>query len=201
MGRSKLLPKVLTPEERKALVGQPSTRYASGLRNKAMLRVMLEAGLRSGEVVALRPDHLDMLTCRLNVREGKGAKDHTLWVSDDLRDLIGGWLERRPQSEWLFCTRDGGQVLTRYLRAAVKRYAVRAGVSEAARVTPHVLRHTFATGLSRQTKNLIFVQKALGHSDVSTTMIYTHVHDDELEAALRRRENLSVGAAPSVECS
>lgn len=186
MGRSKRLPKVLTPEEQKALVAQPSARYASGLRNRAMLRVMLEAGLRSGEVVALRPEHLDMLTCRLNVREGKGAKDRTLWISDDLRDLVGHWLERRPQSEWLFCTRDGDQVLTRYMRSMVKRYAVRAGVSESSRVTPHVLRHTFATDLLRETKNIRLVQKALGHSDVSTTMIYTHVHDDELEAALRR---------------
>lgn len=186
MGRSKRLPKVLTPAEQRLLVAQPSARYASGLRNKAMLRVMLEAGLRSGEVVALRPEHLEMLTCRLNVREGKGAKDRTLWISDDLRNLVGRWLERRPQSAWLFCTRDGDQVLTRYVRTMVKRYAVRAGVTEASRVTPHVLRHTFATDLLRETKNIRLVQKALGHSDVSTTMIYTHVFDEELEEALRR---------------
>lgn len=150
-----------------------------------MLRVMLEAGLRSGEVVALRPGHLDMLTCRLNVREGKGAKDRVLWFSDDLRDLIGRWLERRPASPWLFPTRDGGQLDTRYMRTMVKRYAVKAGVSEAERISPHVLRHTFATELLRETKNIRLVQKALGHSDVSTTMIYTHVFDEELEKALR----------------
>lgn len=187
MGRSKRLPKVLTYEEQKALVAQPSTRHASGLRNKAMLRVMLEAGLRSGEVVALRPEHLEMLTCRLNVCEGKGAKDRTLWVSDKVRDVIGRWLERRPQSEWLFCTRDGPPALTRYLRSMVKRYAIKAGVSEAAKVTPHELWHTFATDLLRETKNIRLVQKALGHSDVSTTMIYTHVFDEELEQALRCR--------------
>jgi site-specific recombinase XerD len=148
---------------------------------------MLEAGLRAGEVVALRPDHLDMRTCRLLVREGKGAKDRVLWVTDDLRDLIGVWLARRPASDWLFPTRDGGQINTRYLRTMVKQYAVKAGVSEADRVTPHVLRHTFATDLLRETKNIRLVQKALGHSDVSTTMIYTHVFDEELEEALRRR--------------
>ena len=60
------------------------------------------------------------------------------------------------------------------------------GVSEAERVTPHGLRHTFATDLLRETKNIRLVQKALGHSDVSTTMIYTHVADEELEKALRR---------------
>jgi len=87
-----------------------------------------------------------------------------------------------------FCTRDGDQILTRYLRTMVKRYAVKARVSEAERVTPHGLRHTFATDLLRETKNIRLVQKALGHSDVSTTMIYTHVFDEELEMALRRRE-------------
>ena len=186
MSRPRKLPKVLTEDEQVALIAQPNPRYLTGLRNRCILRVMLEAGLRSGEVVALRPGHLDMRTCRLNVREGKGAKDRTLWISDDLRDLIGRWLERRPDSEWLFCTRDGEQLLTRYLRTMVKRYAVKAGVSEADRVTPHALRHTFATDLLRETKNIRLVQKALGHSDVSTTMIYTHVADEELEKALRR---------------
>lgn len=188
MARPKKLPKVLTAEEQRALVARPNPRYVSGVRNRCLIRVALEAGLRAGELVALKPEHLDMRTCRLVVREGKGAKDRVLWVTDDLRDLIGTWLERRPESVWLFPTRDGGQINTRYLRTMVKHYAIKAGIAEAERVTPHVLRHTFATDLLRETKNIILVQKALGHSDVSTTMIYTHVQDDELEAALRRRE-------------
>lgn len=186
VSRPKRLPKVLTPEEQRALVAQPNPRYVSGLRNRCIIRVGLEAGLRVGELMALRPEHLDMLTCRLVVREGKGAKDRVLWVSDDLRDLIGRWLERRPVSPRLFCTRDGGQLDTRYLRTMVKQYAVKAGLPEAERVSPHVLRHTLATDLLRQTKNIRLVQKALGHSDLSTTMIYTHVSDEELEVALRR---------------
>ena len=188
MARPKKLPKVLTPEEQRVLIAQPNPRYVSGLRNRCLIRVGLEAGLRAGELVALKPEHLDMLTCRLVVREGKGAKELVLWISDDLRDFIGLWLARRPTSEWLFPTRDGGQLDTRYLRTMVKHYAVKAGVSEAERVTPHILRHTFATDLLRETKNIRLVQKALGHSDVSTTMIYTHVFDEELEQALRRRE-------------
>jgi site-specific recombinase XerD len=135
--------------------------------------------------VALRPEHLDMRTCRLVVREGKGAKDRVLWIGDALRDLIGSWLERRPDSPWLFPTRDGDRVSTRYMREMVKRMARRAGVAEADRVSPHTLRHTFATDLYAETTNLRLVQKALGHEDVSTTQIYTHVHDGELEAALR----------------
>lgn len=188
MARPKKLPKVLTAEEQRALVAQPNPRYVSGLRNRCLIRVALEAGLRAGELVALKPEHLDMLTCRLVVREGKGAKDRVLWIADDLRDLIGRWLERRPASPWLFPTRGGGQLDTRYLRTMVKHYAVKAGLPESERVSPHTLRHTFATHLLRESKNIRLVQKALGHSDVSTTMIYTHVFDEELEGALRRRE-------------
>ena len=121
------------------------------------------------------------------VREGKGSKDRIVWFSDDLGGLIERWLQRRPASEWLLCTRHGTQVNTRYLRELVKRKAIAAGLSEADRVTPHVLRHTFATELLRETKNIRLTQKALGHASLATTMIYTHVADEELESALRRR--------------
>jgi len=179
------LPKVLSENEQHAFLKQLNTRYATPHRNLCMLRLMLGVGLRAGEVVALRPDHVDMRTCRLLVREGKGARDRVLWISDELRDLIGEWLDRRPESEWLFPTRDGSQVQTRYLRALVKRLARRAGVAEAEKVSPHTLRHTFATDLLAATKNLRLVQKALGHASIATTQIYTHIVDEELEEALR----------------
>ena len=156
------------------------------MRNLCLARLMLEGGLRVGEAVALRLEHLDMVTCKLQVREGKGAKDRVLWIRDDLRDLIGEWLGRRAGGLWLFPTREGGQVSTRYMREMVKRMARRAGVQEWEKTSPHSLRHTFATDLYRGTTNLRLVQKALGHVSVVTTQIYTAVHDGELEAALRR---------------
>jgi len=179
------LPKVLTEEEQNSLIEQFNTRYDSSLRNLCMIRLMLEAGLRAGEVVNLRPEHLNMISCRLDIKGGKGAKDRTLWINEDLRNLIGRWLERRPESPWLFPTRNGTQVDTRFLRDMVKRYAKKAGIPEAEKVSPHTLRHTFATDLYRETKNIRLVQKALGHSDLSTTMIYTHIVDEELEDALK----------------
>ena len=103
-----------------------------------------------------------------------------------MREIIGSWLERRPESPWLFPTRDGGQVQTRYVREMVKRVARKAGVSEVERVSPHSLRHTFATDLYGETRSLILVQKALGHAFVSTTQLYCHLVDGELEAAMRR---------------
>jgi integrase/recombinase XerD len=185
MARPKKLPKVLTSDEQKALLRQCNKRYKAPHRNLCMMRLMLEAGLRAGEVVSLRPEHLNMTTCKLMVREGKGAKDRTLWINYDLRDSIGRWLERRPSSKWLFPTRNGSKLDTRYLRAMVKKYAEKAGIPEWEQISPHTLRHTFATDLYRETKNIRLVQKALGHSDLSTTMIYTHIVDEELEDALR----------------
>ncbi len=194
MSRPRRLPKVLSASETASLLDQFNTRYPTPLRNLCLVRVMLEAGLRVGEVVALKPEHLDMTTCKLVVREGKGAKDRVLWIGDDLRDLVGTWLERRPESVWLFPTRERGQVQTRYVRQMVKRVERRAGVSEVERVSPHALRHSFATTLYSETTNIRLVQKALGHADLSTTMIYTHIVDGELEAAMRERPRVSEGA-------
>ncbi len=98
MSRPRRLPKVLSASETASVLDQFNTRYPTPLRNLCLVRVMLEAGLRVGEVVALRPEHLDMTTCKLVVREGKGAKDRVLWGPDGLRDLIGAWLDRRPES-------------------------------------------------------------------------------------------------------
>ena len=99
------------------------------------------------------------------------------------------WLDRRPESPWLFPTRTGGQVAARNLWETVKSYAQRAAIPEWEKVSPHTIRHTFATDLYRETKNIRLVQKALGHADLSTTMIYTHIVDDELEDALRNRRH------------
>jgi site-specific recombinase XerD len=185
MSRARRLPKVLSADEQARFLSQFNTRWPTPHRSLCMVRLMLEAGLRVGEVVALRPEHLDMRTCRLMVREGKGAKDRVLWITDDSRDLIGAWLNRRPDSPWLFPTRDGGRVSTRYMREMVKRSARKAGVAEWERLSPHSLRHTFATDLLNATGNIRLVQKALGHASVATTQLYCHVADGELEEALR----------------
>ena len=77
----------------------------------------------------------------------------------------------------------GNKMNPRYIQDMVKRYAKKAGINKD--ISPHTLRHTFATDLLRETKNIRLVQKALGHSDISTTMVYTHIVDEELEGALK----------------
>lgn len=186
MARPKKLPKVLTQAEQDALLAQLNPRYQSPHRNRVMLRLMLATGLRAGEVVALRPEHVDLGTCRLVVREGKGAKDRVLWFPDEIRGELEVWLKRRPDSEYLFPTRDGGQLATRYLRELVSRLAERAKIAEAEKVSPHTLRHTFACDLYRETRDLRLVQAALGHESIQTTEIYVHLVNGEVEEALKR---------------
>ena len=190
MARPDTLPKILTEAETDRLLAQPNQRYFGPHRDYLYMRLMLKAGLRASEATALRPEHIDLMSGKLSVREGKGAKDRTLWVGEEVLGELQEWTERREgeveSTGFLLPTRKGTEVATSHLRRSVKRYARKAGIEEVDRVSPHTLRHTFATRLYRETGNIRMVQKALGHSDLSTTMIYTHVVDEELEGAMKR---------------
>ncbi len=177
------IPETLTEEERLSLLKQPNPRCPTGLRNLCMLTLMLNAGLRAGELLSLRVRDVDWTSGKLTVRQGKNKKDRILWLNEDDLELLRKWREKRPQGELLFTTLGGGRINDRYLRALVERLARKAGIEK--KVHPHTLRHTFATDLYRQTKDLRLVQKALGHSSIHTTTIYTHVIDDDLEKAMR----------------
>jgi len=199
MARPDKLPRILTEEETSSLLAQPNQRYFGPHRDYLFMRLMLKAGLRASEATALRPEHLDPMSGKLSVREGKGAKDRTLWVGEEMLEELREWTDRRSEevgngeageeeagsSAFLLPTRKGTEVATSHLRRSVKRYARKAEIEEVERVSPHTLRHTFATRLYRETSNIRLTQKALGHSDLSTTMIYTHVVDEELEGAMK----------------
>lgn len=184
--RARRVPTVLTDQEQAALLAAPNRRCPTGLRNYWMLRLMLNLGLRSAEVRGLGLHDVDWMTARVTVRRGKGGRDRVLWLSAEDHAGLQEFRQSRPvpEAELLFTTLDGGPVQARYLRAAVKRLATRAGIAKD--VHPHTLRHSFATDLYRSTRNLRLTQKAMGHASISTTQVYTHVFDDELEDALRR---------------
>jgi integrase/recombinase XerD len=189
MARPDKLPKILTEAETTSLLEQPNKRYYGPHRDYLYMRVMLKAGLRASEAVSLRPEHIDLMSGKLMVREGKGAKDRTLWIGEEMLSELQDWMDRRKakagDSKYLLPTSKGTKVATSHLRRSVKRYARDADIEEVDRVSPHTLRHTFATRLYRSAGKVRMVQKALGHSDLSTTMIYTHVVDEELETALK----------------
>ncbi len=144
---------------------------------------MINAGLRSGEVITLKSKHIDWNTGKIMIKEGKGLKDRVVWANDPDLEILKKWKEVRPDSIYLFSTLKGNIINDRYLRAMIKRRAVKAGIKKD--VYPHLLRHSFATDLLRESKNIRLVQKALGHSHLSTTMIYTHVYDDELASTMK----------------
>lgn len=182
--RGRRLPEVLNAEERKALLKQPNCETLNGLRNRCLLALMLDTGLRASETLNLKVYDLDWTSGKLTVKQGKGKKDRILWINDPALKLLKKWRQvRRVQDGLLFRTKRNDQIYSQYLRAMVKRYGRNARIRKD--IHPHTLRHTFATDLYRATKNIRLVQKALGHADVSTTMIYTHLVDEELEGALK----------------
>jgi integrase/recombinase XerD len=177
---------VLNEGEQEALLQQPNPNRRTGLRSLCLLRLMLNTGLRAAEVLNLKVNDIDWRSGNLMVREGKGKKDRTLWIGEADLKLLEKWLKyqaKLPGSAFLFTTFDGKRLQDRYLRCRVKRLAKQAGIDKD--VHPHLLRHTFAADLLRQTKNLRITQKALGHAQITSTQIYTHIVDDELEEALK----------------
>lgn len=187
------IPEVLTPDEQTRLLATlEPTDNLSRLRNLALLRVCLNSGPRISELIAFRFRDLDLKTGQLMVRNGKGGKDRSLWLSPEDLELVKDWLSHRPNQaepdDPLFTDLAGKKpICERWYRDLVARLARQAGIVK--HISPHTLRHTFATDLLRATKNIFLVSKALGHSDLSTTQIYLHLVDGEMENALKNLRN------------
>jgi site-specific recombinase XerD len=150
---------------------------------------MYRAGLRVGETLALDSRDVDFASGTVQVVNGKGG-DRSAYFDDSVRPWLELWKRERKRyarsGSPLFCTLKGDPVSVRYVEAMVKRMAKRSGVTST--VTPHVLRHTHATEMLEENINIRVVQEQLGHVDVSTTMIYTHVYDADRRNVIRKRK-------------
>jgi len=177
------LPEILTKEEQEALLSIPNPKAPTGIRNLCMLRIMLEAGLRLSEVTGLKREDFDLESGELKVEGGKEKKRRTLWAGKESLELFKKWLQVSPESRYFFPTLKGGKLDNRYVREMVKRLAGKAHINK--NISPHTLRHTFAAELYRKTSNIRLVQKALGHSSLSATMIYTYLVNDKIEDDLQ----------------
>jgi len=177
------LPKFLTQEEVELLVNQPDVTTEIGVRDRALLEVLYASGLRVTEVAALR--HSDVnLDAGLVLCLGKGSKERTVPLG---RSAIG-WIERylpirrkwlgQQSSSRLFITPRGRPLQRQALWKRVVSYGEQSGIGH---VTPHMLRHTFATHLLEHGADLRSVQMMLGHADLTTTEIYTHVTNERLK--------------------
>jgi integrase/recombinase XerD len=180
------LPKLLAIEEVELLIRQPDVGTPRGLRDRALIEVLYATGLRVSELIHLRASDLNLEAGYLSCT-GKGNKQRIVPIGEQAT----GWLTKyihqaRPaligqrQSPWLFVNAKGGGSLTRVgFWKILKGYGRKAGLSRT--LSPHVLRHSFATHLLEHGADLRSIQMMLGHADLSTTQIYTHV----LEARLR----------------
>ena len=138
--RRKKLPEVLNSFEASKLLSIPNPRYPTGLRNLAMLAVMLNIGLRVSEVSNLKPGHINLTENKLRVVNGKGGVDRDLTIPNGYTsELLKKWKDRRPKGEYFFCTLKGGRVSTRYIHLVVKRYVLKADIGK--NVSPHTMRH------------------------------------------------------------
>jgi integrase/recombinase XerD len=180
------LPKFLSLEEVDRLLQQPDVTTPRGLRDKALIEVLYATGLRVSELIALRAGDLNLEEGYLSCI-GKGDKQRMVplgqeaieWVRRYIRDGRAP-LIRKKSSPWLFVNaRDGGPLSRVGFWKVLKAYGKTAGLSR--ELSPHVLRHSFATHLLDRGADLRMIQVMLGHADLSTTQIYTHV----LEARLR----------------
>ncbi|TDX44579.1 tyrosine-type recombinase/integrase [Orenia marismortui] len=193
MGRRKKLPKILEKEEREQLLSVFNERYPTAQRNKAMIDFMLNAGLRLAETLNLKWEHINLMSGKIEVIEGKGAKDRIVYIKDRVLEVLRSWRERQAKelkkkgiekpAEYVFTTLEGNQLDQGNIRRMVYKYSKKAGITK--KISPHTFRHTFATKLLRDTNNIREVQKALGHEDLSTTMIYTHIVDEQLEHSMK----------------
>jgi integrase/recombinase XerD len=178
------LPKVLSEAQVEALLGAPDVESPLGLRDRTMLELMYASGLRVSELVGLKSVHLSLTDNALRVT-GKGAKERLLPFGEEAR----AWLQRyladgraailgAQQSDALFVTARGGPMTRQMFWKLVKAHAQRADVQVP--LSPHTLRHAFATHLLNHGADLRAVQLLLGHADISTTTIYTHVARERL---------------------
>lgn len=180
----------LTPEELDRLSQQSNISTLPGLRDRAIIELLYSSGLRVSELVGIDRDHINLKRREFMVR-GKGQKDRPIFISVEAEDWLEKYLAmRQDNTKPLFIRYSGSKkvdlsgnfhrLTARSVQRMIARYALLAGITK--HVSPHTLRHSFATDLLMNGADLRSVQAMLGHSNIATTQIYTHVTDPHLKA-------------------
>ena len=184
------LPRYLTSEEIHALLAAPDDTTPWGTRDRAMLEVLYAAGLRITELIELRLNAVNLEVGYLIAR-GKGDKERIVPLGEDAVKWIDHYishirplLDKGVGSGLVFLNRNGRGLTRQYFWGAIKKYALRAGITKD--ISPHTIRHSFATHLLAGGADLRSVQAMLGHADITTTEIYTHVERERLKTVHKK---------------
>lgn len=196
---------VLEKDEVKKLLNAPSKRYPTGIRNKAMIQLMLQCGLRVSEVVGhekrysggLRIQDIDFNSGKLTIRDAKDTRrvksknvkaGRIVYANEETLNSLRNWWEIRStidtDKDHFFTTLQGNNIHPTYIRKMVKRYGVKVGLKPD-QIYPHLLRHTFGTLFYQKTLDLRLTQITMGHSSSKTTEIYCHLSGAQVQDAMR----------------
>ncbi|RAP45277.1 MAG: recombinase XerC [Methanosphaera sp. rholeuAM6] len=198
--RTKSLPKSLNEQEVYDLIHARDSKYdpeknnpqnISRLRNKLILTLLYSTGLRVSELIKLQVKYIDFDERTIRIR-GKGEKDRIVIFDEATHELIQEYLEKRGvENKYLFVNQRNKKLTSRYVQYMIKEYAADANIER--KVTPHILRHSFATHLLKNGVDIRAIQQLLGHSNLSTTQIYTsvdmHTLKDLYDDAMLNRDN------------
>jgi integrase/recombinase XerD len=169
----KELPKVLSMGEIQRMI-----EGCVNKKHQLIITLLYSTGMRRAEILALKTSDIDLDSGTIRIH-GKGNKFRTAYISKNLHKLLTGYLKAYKPIEYILEGQNGGQYSETSIVKVIQRAAKKAGISK--RVTPHMLRHSFATHLISKGSALPYVQKLLGHSNIKTTLIYTHVADNDLK--------------------
>ncbi len=184
----KRLPKTLSQEEMSKILLAPDDKTPQAVRDRAMFELLYATGMRVSEIIQLKLNQIE-LESGFCIVHGKGDKSRLVPIGDGAKDMLADYLDaarlsllRARKSDYVFLTSRGEPMTRQAFWARVKRWAKEAGVGKS--VSPHMFRHSFATHLLNHGADLRAVQAMLGHSDISTTEVYTHVDRQKLRRLL-----------------
>jgi integrase/recombinase XerD len=184
------LPHVLSVQDMERLLAQPDAGLPRGIRDGAMLELLYATGMRVSELVTLPTSGVNLEMGVVSVK-GKGGKERICPIGEMAMDRVRTYLEQtRPaflkgrESPYLFLNNRGSRLSRQGFWQILRRYALEAGITK--RITPHTVRHSFATHLLERGADLRFIQAMLGHADISTTQVYTHVNQEYLKKLHRQ---------------
>lgn len=185
----KKLPVVMSVEEVEALLEAPDMSKDTGIRDRAMLEVMYSSGLRVSELINLQLNQIDSVNGIITLI-GKGNKQRSIPIGEFALEYLNKYIKevryknKRAKNKYVFLNRNGEPLSRQYFFMQIKKYALEADIDK--EISPHTLRHCFATHLLENGAELRMVQEMLGHSNIATTQIYTHVSSKRVMSAYDR---------------